>query len=463
VARSLKIHDSGRILRTEWGWVVAAVAICVATALVATNRQKPSYTASARMFVSSSPPKGFQAASSDYAALTQRLQSYVGIVDSPRVLVPVISSLHLRETPATLASQVSATSTANTVLMEVTATQPTAKRASTIANAVSQQFAFVIEQLETPRTASAPRINVSVVQPATTPSKPSSPKKPLNLALGALIGLALGIAIALWRARADTSVVSPDEAAEEFGLPVLGAIPSEKKRPWRSSNTLRPEAYRQLRTTLRLHQDGRSGGVLAVTSSVRGEGRTTTACSLAVAVAELGMNVTLVEADLRHPSVAQHFGVTDRPGLVDLLSGVASLPDVRRGFPSHASLTVVTAGTTHPNPTEILDSVEMRNCIAALEGCNDVVILDTPALLPSADASIVATMATSVLVVVAVGRTPREKIKAALARLRGVDACVSGVVMNFASAGASEGYRSKKARSSAEEGFATQQPATRRP
>src|SRR4051794_13657606 len=122
VARALKIHDSGRILRTEWGWVVAAVAICFATPVVPANKEKPSYTASARMFVSSSPAQGFQSGSSDYAALTQRLQSYVGIVDSPRVLVPVISSLHLRDSPAALASQVSATSTANTVLMEVTAT-----------------------------------------------------------------------------------------------------------------------------------------------------------------------------------------------------------------------------------------------------------------------------------------------------------------------------------------------------
>ena len=463
MARSLKIHDSGRILRTEWGWVVAAVAICVAAALVATNRQKPIYTASARMFVASSPPKGFQTAPSDYVALTQRLESYVGIVDSPRVLVPVINSLHLHETPTTLASDVSATSTANTVLMDVTATQPTASGARNVANAVSLQFAVVIEQLETPRTASDPQVKVSVVQPATTPSKPSSPKKLLNLALGGLIGLALGIAIALWRARADTSFVSPDEAAEEFGLPILGAIPSEKKRPWRSSSTRRSEAYRQLRTTLRLHQDGRTRGVVAVTSAVRGEGRTTTACSLAAAVAELGMKVTLVEADLRRPSVAQHFGVPEGPGLVDLLSGAASLQDVRRGFPSHAGLTVVTAGSTHPNPTEILDSVEMRNCIAALEGCNDVVILDTPALLPSADASIVATMATSVLVVVAVRRTPREKITAALARLAGVDAPVSGLVLNFTSAGATEGYRSKKVRSNPDEGLATQQPATRQP
>ena len=440
--RTLRIQDYARMVRRQWIWVALGLAVCVSVAFAVSRAQPRTYSASARLFVSLIPVGGVPVTPSDSVSLSQQLPTYVGLVDSPRVLTPVISQLGLHESESALASKVAATSEANTALMDVTATDPSPVRARVIANVVSRRFAQVIENLETAPGAPHPSVSVTVVRPAVTPSSPASPKTTLNLLIGAFVGLCVGIAIALWRARSDTTLRSPEDVFDASGLPLLGAIPRSASMGGAVNGAgKRSDAYRRVRTNLRLTDRAGAHRSVTITSSLRGEGKTATACHVAATIAELGLSVTLVDADLRQPAVADYLGIEPRPGLVELLTGGVPLADARCALPSYGHLAVLTAGMRGLDGTiengrsasELIDSTEMRACLETLVRESDIVIVDAPPVIPVVDAAILAGMTDGVALVVAAGRTRRQDLRRALATLNSVDASVSGLVLNMVS------------------------------
>jgi len=357
--------------------------------------------------------------------------------------MPVVTQLGLHESESELASKVTATSEANTALMDVTATDSSPVRARVIANVVSRRFARVIEDLETAPGAPHPSVSVTVVRPAVTPLSPASPKTTLNLLIGAFVGLCVGIAVALWRARSDTTLRSPEDVVDASGLPLLGAIPRSASKGGGAVDGAgkRSDAYRRVRTNLRLADRAGAHRSVTITSSLRGEGKTATACHVAATIAELGLSVTLVDADLRRPAVADYLGIEPRPGLVELLTGGVPLVDARCALPSYGHLAVLTAGVhgldgsieDGRSASELLDSAEMRACLETLVRESDIVIVDAPPVIPVVDAAILAGMTDGVALVVAAGRTRRQDLRRALATLESVDASVSGFVLNMVS------------------------------
>jgi polysaccharide biosynthesis transport protein len=276
-----------------------------------------------------------------------------------------------------------------------------------------------------------------VIRPAEVPASPVSPK-PLRTGILALVlGAMLGVGLAFLRDHLDDAIRSDDQAVRAAGRPVIGHVPR-----WRSPDgdddrlvgLVEPaspasEAYRTLRTNLRFLTVGRSFRSVLVTSAVPGEGKTTTAGNLAVALSRTGARVLLVGADLRRPRIHACFGIDSKPGLSDVLIGEVDLVDavVDVGVPN---LRVVPGGNIPPNPAELLGSPTMIAVMEQLEQIADVVVYDGPPVLAVADALEMASVVGAVLLVVDSGSTGRHALTQAIQRLAGVGAKVPGLVLN---------------------------------
>ncbi|MEP6463247.1 MAG: Wzz/FepE/Etk N-terminal domain-containing protein, partial [Frankiaceae bacterium] len=231
----MNLRDYARSLRNHWLLLTACTLACVLAALGVTLAQSPVYEASARLFVS------VQTTGQDSSGLAQggqftqqRVKSYASIVNSPQVSAAVLKQLKLPGTAESLSKQVTASAPLDTVLIDVAVRDGSAARARNIANAVAAQFGLLVNELETPQGVKVSPVKVSVVRQASLPASPASPNRTLNLALGLLVGLALGAAGAVLRDTLDTSVKSPDELHERTGIVTLAAIandPDAAKQP----------------------------------------------------------------------------------------------------------------------------------------------------------------------------------------------------------------------------------------
>jgi non-specific protein-tyrosine kinase len=373
------------------------------------------------------------------------VKSYAKIADSPAVTAAVVRQLGLDLTPTQLASKIDATAPADTVLVDIAVQDPSARRARDVANSVATQFAKVVGDLERPAAGQRSPVSVTVVRPADLPTDPVSPRPALNITLGLLLGLALGIGVAVLRETLDSSVKSSEDLQKLTGSSALGVIAYDgqaQRNPLVSqvdSRTGRGEAFRTLRTNLRFVDVDNPPGAVVVTSSIASEGKSTTACNLAITLASAGVRVILVEADLRRPRVADYMGVEGAVGLTDVLIGRAQLDDVLQPWGSQ-QLSILTSGALPPNPSELLSSAQMNEIIGALRSRADIVLIDAPPLLPVTDAAVLARECDGAIIVVRQGKTSREQVARALDALRSVDARVLGTVLNMAPTGKANGY-----------------------
>jgi non-specific protein-tyrosine kinase len=192
----------------------------------------------------------------------------------------------------------------------------------------------------------------------------------------------------------------------------------------------RAEAFRQLRTNLQflgVEQPPRS---ILFTSTLPAEGKSTTAANLAIALAQAGEPVTLIDADFRHPQLSQYLGIAPGPGLTEVLIGRATLDEALRPWVEDATLTVLPSGTPPPNPSELLGSRAMARVVSELRA-RGMLIIDSPPVLPFTDAAVLAKITDSTLLVVRANSTRLDKLERALHALQTVDAHIAGVVLNM--------------------------------
>lgn len=277
-----------------------------------------------------------------------------------------------------------------------------------------------------------------IVQEAPTPKSPSSPQPVRNLAVGLLLGLALGAGVALLRDRLDDRLRDRDELEYHAGMKTLAVVPLVASRRDRNRTSLvtaeKPhsqaaEAYRTLRAAVLFAASQRHLKVLLVTSPNLQESRSGTTANLGVALAQAGKRVILVSADLRRPRLADYFGMDNRMGLTNVLSGQIELA-AALVQPGIANLRVLPSGPTPDNPTELLGSDAMAKLLAELREAADFVIVDVAPTLPSADAMTLAPVTDGVLVVADSTRTSRSAIQRTREQLDQVDARILGAVLN---------------------------------
>ncbi|WJL94758.1 polysaccharide biosynthesis tyrosine autokinase [Microbacterium sp. ET2] len=431
----MELIDYIRILRKNWLIIVVATLLGIGIAATYSLTRTPQYESQSTVFVSSQNGSTAQDLQQGNIFTQQRVTTYTNLVGAPIVMNPVIAALGLGVTAAELDEQVEASSAVNTTLITITVTDPDPIRAADIANALAASLTAAVEEIETPNDSDTSPVRLTRVKDALPPLAPSSPNVPLNLILGALVGLGLGVGAAILRSVLDTRIRSPRDIEQITDRPMIGAIPFDprvKERPLivhADPLSPRAESFRALRTNLQfLDMEGRSSFV--ITSSVPSEGKSTTTINLAIALADAGKRVALLDTDLRKPKVAEYLGIEGGAGLTDVLINRARVGDVMLPW-GQRSLYVLPAGKVPPNPSELLGSAQMHTLLEVLERDFDVVLCDAPPLLPVTDAAILAKATSGAIVVVASGQTNRHQLDGAIEALQTVGAKIAGLVMTM--------------------------------
>lgn len=431
----MELSDYIRILRKNWLIIVALALVCIGAAAVFSLTRTPLYEAESKVFVSTQGGSSIGELQQGSNFSEARVTTYVNLIDTPIVISPVIEQLGLDMTPGQLAQEVTASAPLNTTLINITVQDADPQQAADIANALGESLTVAVDEIETPAGEEVSPVKLTRVQDATAPAAPTSPNVPLNLALGALVGLALSIGVAVLREVLDNRIRSARDVEQLTESPIIGAIPFDAKAKERPlilhADPLNPrsEAFRVVRTNLQF-LDVEGAHSFVVTSSVPAEGKSSTAINLAVALADAGKKVALLDADLRRPRVAEYLGIEGGVGLTDVLIGRVRVGDVMLPW-GNRSLYVMPTGKTPPNPSELLGSTQMKQLLEALERDFDAVIFDSPPLLPVTDGAILARMTTGALMVVAAGKTTTHQFDSALGRLEASDSKLAGVVMTM--------------------------------
>ncbi|PWJ25114.1 capsular exopolysaccharide synthesis family protein [Branchiibius hedensis] len=437
----MRIDEYYRILRRHWKIIVAATLAAIAVMFVWDLFQPKVYQASSSGFVTAGQPQNLSEAAFGDQLAKSRATSYVDVAQSRAVAQQVIDDLNLQTTPAALINQISVDQPTNTVLLRISANASSPEQAQAIANAWVKALAAQVAKIEG---SGANSLRINVQDPAQLPSSPISPNTKLDLIIAGIVGLLGGIGLAMLRSQMDGRLRDPNKVREQFGVPVLGSVPqnaqlskSERTIPIVVGEGVRTdteglvtaEAFLKMRTSLQYMNVDRTLRVIVVSSPNPDDGKSTVAANIAASVALSGEKTLLVDADLRRPSIATGFGLLDGAGLAEVLAHRVDLADVLQDAPETPNLSVLAAGLTPPNPSEMLGSKAMKTLLDDLAK-EYFVVIDAPPLLPVTDAAILGTQVDGVVVVICAGKTLDHQLETSLRSLHEVHADVLGVVMN---------------------------------
>ncbi|GAA3203523.1 polysaccharide biosynthesis tyrosine autokinase [Microbacterium terregens] len=436
----MELRDYLRILRAHWLGILLLTLLGVGVAAGWTALQPRVYTASSSGYVSSGGG-GSDVGSSlvgDQLARS-KVTSYIDIGSWRTVAEYAIDELGLQTSPESLVTKVDVSNPLDTVVIHVSASASSPEGARDLAEAWIRGMVAEIDNIEGDGSSGSAAVSLIPGDSARLPGGPSSPNVRLSLALGGLVGLALGIGYAVIRHVLDRRVRDPRDIERETGVSVVGTLPLDKELAAHrqildftsagAGPTAIAEAMRELRTNLQFMDVDNPPRAIVVTSPLPGDGKSTLAGNLAVSLAAAGQKVILVDADLRRPMVASLFGLPEGAGLTDILAGRAQIADVRHTVDPSGNLVVIAAGRIPPNPSEVLGSNRMRDLIRSL-GESALVIIDSPPLLPVTDAAILANLADGALIVVSAGKTTYDMLHKATANLEKASARALGIVLN---------------------------------
>lgn len=430
----MELQDYLNVIRKRWMIIAAVALVTLGLAAAYTALTPRTYAASTQFFVSTSGEDSTSALAQGNTFTQARVKSYSQLLETPKVLNPVIQQVGLKTTADKLATQITSTIPLDTIIIDVTVTSGSPESAQRIAAAVAEVFPRTIEEIERKRSQQSP-VGVTVVKEAVADPNPVSPKPARNLALGLVLGLLLGFGVALLRDVLDKSVKSQRDLEAVTDRTILGAIafdPDASTHPLIvqvDPHSQRAEAFRSLRTNLQFIDVANPPKSIVVTSSLPGEGKSTTTANLALSLAETGLKVVVIEGDLRRPRLLDYLGFEGSVGLTDVLVGRVEVDDVLQPF-GRTGLRLLGAGPIPPNPSELLGSANMEQLVADLAERFDYVLIDAPPLLPVTDAAVLSTIVDGALVVVGAGVAQREHVRRALESLEAVNGSLLGLILN---------------------------------
>ena len=440
----MDFKDFLRVLRRRWKTIIAVFALAIIASAGYSLLATPKYQSTASVAISTDVTSSTDAYIASFFA-SSRVNTYAQLATSGAVLQKVIDEAHLDLTPSELAPKISAVVPTGTTIITVSARDDSAREAQVLAQTVAEQLSSYIADFETPNGKEFQPVKAVVSDPADFDGSPVSPKTTLYLIIAAFLGLILGLALALVRDILDSTIKSPEDVGTVVDQPVLGHVSYDanlSKHPLLTdlgSHDPRTEAFRLVRTNLQYLSPDSTPKSFVITSALPGEGKTSTSTNLAIALAQAGKRVLLVDADLRQPNAARVLGLERSVGLTTVLVGRSTLQE---SVQHHAAsgIDFLASGPLPPNPTEILQSRATRDLMTTLSAQYDAVVVDAPPLLPVADAAIVATYVDGAMVVIRHGRTTKDQLKHAVDRLNHVGATVFGVLSNMSPRRGSRNY-----------------------
>jgi succinoglycan biosynthesis transport protein ExoP len=427
----MELRDYFRILRKRVLLILLASVLCPAAALVSSMATIPIYQGKAKLLVvANTDPGGGVASAYEGALLSQQLvKSFAQILESRATAEAALRLDPQPFTPRQLQARVRAEAVTDTLLIELAVEDTDAARAKRLTNSVARAFIDAVPQLQ-----SGSALRVSLVEPALTPTDPIRPRTRLNVALGLLLGLTLGVGLACLQEFLDRSVKTPEELEAAIGAPVVGTIPPFKasRQPIpvaEQPRTAAAEAFRKLRTNFSFLGVDRESLCCVITSPSAADGKSTVAANLAIALAQAGQRVAVVDADLRRPSLHRLFGLQQRVGTTTVLLDRAGVHDALQ-HPGPGLPAILTSGQNPPNPSELLGSRHMEELLAELRAAYEVVLIDCAPLLPVTDPLVVSRFTDGILLITRARKTSRDQAQAAKAACAKAGATIFGTVLN---------------------------------
>jgi succinoglycan biosynthesis transport protein ExoP len=457
---ALTLGDYLRVVRRRAWIIVLATVALTAAGFAASHKHATGYTASADVLLSRQIQTTVTGGSFDPTRLAD---TQADVAQTPRVAAAVLKAAHVKNlTPEQFLRQSFVAAQPNTDLLNFSVTSADPNLAVRLATEYAKQYMIYRHQLDTTalvgarkaletqiaqlektgqwsaplyatlvgkdqelRTAEALQSgNTSLVRPAESAVKSVPPKPIRNAVLGFGIGLVLGTILAFILEALDSRVHSAEEISESLGLPLLARVPRPQRRRRAEGqlvmlsepNSPQAEAFRVLRTNLELMNLDRAVRSIMVTSAVESEGKSTTVANVAVALARSGARVTLVDFDLRQPSLHHFFGIEREPGLTDVARGhidldQALVPIALTDGPGHAHgtnghgtrvmgfLDVLPSGQIPPDPGEVVSARVIDDILERLRERADLVLMDSPPLLQVGDALALSAKADALVVV----------------------------------------------------------------
>ena len=431
--KPVELQNYLSILRDRWIPALIAALLVLGAVAGFTLLQTPTYQATNRMFVQTQASGSVIELNSGVTFAQQQITSYADLATSPLVLEPVIEELGLDTVPQMLARQISTSVPPETLILEITASSEDAAEAAGIANATAESLRQQVSALETNGNTST--VELTVISPATTPSSPASPSLPRNFAVGVVLALMAGVAAAIIRDLLDNRVRRPEDIEKAFERPVIAKIPysrDTKHLPLIAAQhpqSLQAEAYRDLRTNLQFMGLAEGQRSVLITSSLPGEGKSSSAINLAHVLAQSGSRVLLIDADLRRPSIHQYLSLEGNAGLTTVLIGEAELDELVQPLETEG-LDVLTSGPIPPNPSELLGSEKMEQLITSAMAEYDFVVVDAPPLLAVTDAVVLSHHVGGALVVARSEYVKKQQLGQALNKLESAGGRTLGLILN---------------------------------
>ncbi|MFH1141759.1 MAG: polysaccharide biosynthesis tyrosine autokinase [Chloroflexota bacterium] len=454
------------ILRRWWWLLALGLMGGAAGAFLLSSTMTPLYRATAKVLVERAVSPGTPS-SSDITASQQLAATFSELIKTRPILEQVVDTLALPYGAGALAGKISVTSPRS--LMQITVTDPNPKIAADIANATAQTFIddfrdkqflqiaqfqaslanYGITQDPSIIAAQAATMGVlRVAEPAAAPGSPFSPRTRFNVLLGGVLGFLVSGTFVLVLAYLDNGIKSPDEIKALTGLTTLGSVLRYPSRDGLGVITIGDEhthsnlteAYKFLRTNLQFAALGSADlKSVLITSSSPGEGKTTTAANLAIAIAREGKSVILVDADLRKPALHGIFGIEGHKGLTNIILGDATVEEALAST-AIEGLQVLTSGPVPPDATVVLQYAKMKEVVEQLKRRAEMVVFDSPPILAVTDPMLLVPLVDATLLVVDMGSTGRDVVRRAAQELARGNPAFAATVLNKISPKGRGGY-----------------------
>lgn len=422
-----------RVLRRNWLLLVIVLVCCVLGAAGAAWLKQSQYTVSTTLVETS----GQNVDPTQEAASRQLVGQHAATLSQFATTTPVEQAVIEAASRSTgiaphAPAGITASADGSSPFLTITVTDGSPRWAQAVANAYHGAMAGALAPID-PDVASAAQ-DLQVLTPASLPEQPSSPNRTQYVLMGLLLGVVLGLGVIVLREALDRDVREPEDVGRALGIPVLGSVPQEDPKralPMRSApQSARAEAYRAILANLPfLNNPDDLPQQIMVTGTTSGEGTTSVAANLAVALARSGRRTLLVDANFRHPRLHEVFDIPASPGLSELLADELSFEDVVHVLDG-GSLRVLTAGELPEDPVERLTSPHATDVLAHLEKYCDVVIFDAPPVVPVADALFLVRQISAVVLTTRMRVTRKDQLRLAGDALYQVRAPVAGVVVN---------------------------------